>query len=65
MAKSEMATIHITAYPYATVYGDLKVPDEVMNGSDKKLHEYIEGHWSDIEFSDPELDFQGCDYEFE
>lgn len=60
-----MAKIEVTAYPYATVYGDLEVPDDVMNGSDDKLHEYIENHWNEIQFGDTDLDFQGCDYEFD
>lgn len=60
-----MAKIEVTAYPYCTMFGDLEVPDDVMNGSDAKLHEYISDHWDEIDFGEPDLDFQGCDYEFE
>lgn len=60
-----MAKINVTAYPYATVFGDLEVPDDVMNGSDEKLREYISVHWDQIDFGEPDLAFQGCDYEFD
>lgn len=63
--ENNMANLHITAYPYATIDGDLDVPDEVVNGSDEKLHEYISDHWEEIEFGEVDLDFQGCDYEFD
>lgn len=60
-----MSKLHITAYPYATIDGDLEVPDDVINGSDEKLHDYICDHWEEIEFGEADLDFRGCDYEFE
>lgn len=60
-----MAKLNITAYPYATINGDLEVPDDVMNGSDEKLHDYICNHWDEIKFGEADLDFQGCNYEFD
>lgn len=32
----------------STINGDLEVPDDVMNGSDEKLHDYICNHWDEI-----------------
>ena len=60
-----MAKIEVTAYPYATMFGDLDIPDKVVNGSEEKLREYISDHWDEIDFGEPDLDFQGCEYEFD
>lgn len=53
---------HITASPYATQYGTIEVPDTVP---ENEVDEYIELHWGDIKFDEPELDYAGTDYEIE
>lgn len=55
-----MSRFLITAYPYATQYGHIEVPDEVDNPWD-----YIEDHWDEIDFDEPELDYCGTDFEYE
>ncbi len=50
----------ITAYPYAVVYGSIEVPDDVEDAWD-----YIDDHFDDIKFGEPELDYCGTNYEFE
>lgn len=63
--EKNMAKLHITAHPFTKINGDLEVPDDVMNGSDEKLYDYISDHWKEIEFGEADLDFHGCDYEFD
>ena len=53
----------ITAYPYATMYGRIEVPDEVVeNGTTK---EWLSNHFNEINFDEPELDFCGTDFDYE
>lgn len=37
-----MRTISVTAYPYATQYGKIEVPEDI---SDDELREYVENHF--------------------
>lgn len=55
-------TVEVTAYPYATQFGSIQVPEELEDGDE--LHDYIEEHWNDIKFSEPELEYCGIDFEF-
>lgn len=55
-----MKTISVTVYPFATQYGEIKVPENI---SDDELHDYIADHFEDIEFDPPELDYCGADFE--
>ena len=50
--------VEVTAYPYAVVFGTIDVPD----GED--VEEYINDHFDEIEFGEPELDYCGVDIEF-
>ena len=54
----------VTAFPYATQYGTIDIPDELMgDASDER--EYVRNHWNDIEFEEPELDYSGTDFELD
>lgn len=53
--------VSVTAYPYATIFGEIKVPDEVK---DEDIRKYIDEHFDDITFGEPDLDYCGTDYEF-
>ena len=55
-----MTNYLITAYPYACQYGRLEIPDDVED-----VKEYIEDHWDDIKFEEPELDYCGTDFDYE
>lgn len=57
-----MENLLIIAYPYATQYGNLKVPE---NMSEDEKQQYIKEHWNDITFREPDLDYCGTDFEFE
>ena len=57
-----MKSITITAYPYATVCGHLDVPDNI---DEDVAYEYVQNHWREIEFEEPELDFCGTDMDIE
>ena len=50
----------ITAFPYATQYGRLEIPEDVED-----VKEYIEDHWNEIQFEEPELDYCGTDFDYE
>lgn len=54
----ETKEVVVTAYPYATMCGRLKVPKSVTN-----LDEYVTEHFNDIKFDEPELDFHGTDFD--
>ena len=51
-------TITVTAYPFATVYGTIDVPDGVED-----VETYVSDHWDSIEFGNIDLDYCMCDYE--
>lgn len=52
----------VRAYPFALQYGTIEIPDDVPEG---ELNEYIETHWENIKFDEPELDYTGTDFEYE
>lgn len=55
-----MSKYLITAFPYATQYGRLEIPDDV-----EEVKEYIKDHWNEIQFEEPELDYCGTDFDYE
>lgn len=55
-----MTNYLITAFPYATQYGRLEIPDDV-----EEPREYILQHWNEIQFDEPELDYCGTDFDYE
>ena len=57
-----MENVIITAYPYAIQYGNLKVPKD-LNEEEKR--QYINEHWNEISFGEPDLDYCGTDFDFE
>lgn len=48
----------VTAYPYATVWGEIEIPDDV-----KDVRQYVKDHWDEIKFGEPDLDYVGTDFE--
>ena len=52
--------VNITAHPYATVYGTIEVPDGVED-----IKAYIDEHFDDIDFGNPDIDYQGTDYDID
>ena len=52
----------VTAYPYATQNGWIDVPPFIP---EENVQEYIENHFSEIEFDPPELDYNGTDFDIE
>ena len=55
-----MKTIFVTAYPYATQFGKIEIPDDI---DDKDVRDYLSEHFDEIKFEEPELDYCGCDFE--
>ena len=55
-----MKTIFVTAYPYATQFGKILIPDDI---DDKDVRDYLSEHFDEIKFEEPELDYCGCDFE--
>ena len=53
-----MAKVDVTAYPYATVWGELEIPDDTED-----VRGYVRDHWDAIKFGSPDLDFCGTDFE--
>ena len=56
-----MKKILVTAYPYATQSGTINVPDSLP--TEKEIQDYVREHWDDIEFSEPDLDYCGTDFD--
>lgn len=52
----------ITAFPYATQYGTIEVPDNIP---EEEIDSYIETYWEKIEFEEPELDYSNTDFDKE
>lgn len=52
--------VNVTAYPYAVQFGEIDVPEHVEN-----IEEYIHKNWDNIDFTEPDLDYAGTDFEFE
>jgi len=50
----------IRAYPYAIQYGVLEMPDDI---EEDMRDEYINEHWNEIKFDEPELDYADTDME--
>ena len=48
----------VTAYPYATVWGEIDIPDDIED-----VQQYVKDHWDEIEFGEPDLDYAGTDFE--
>lgn len=64
-SQEAMATLHITSYPYVTMYGDLDVPEELLAKGDLAIREYVSDHWDEICFDETDTDFTGTEFEFE
>lgn len=54
----------ITAYPYATQFGRLDIPEEIADDKDA-VSDYIKDHFDEVYFSEPELSYWDADFEFE
>lgn len=50
----------IRAYPYAIQHGVLEMPDDI---EEDMREEYINEHWNEIRFDEPELDYADTDME--
>lgn len=53
-------TITVVAYPYATATGAIDVPDGL---SKEECLDYVKEHFNNIDFSGPELDYCGTDFD--
>lgn len=57
-----METVKVVAYPYARQSGKIQIPEGL---SEKDKAEYVKEHWNEIEFSAPELDYRGTDFDID
>lgn len=57
-----MKTVTVTASPYATVYGSIKVPDNI---TENNVKEYVKEHFNEIKFGTPDLDYAGTEFDCE
>lgn len=58
-----MAKINVTAYPYATICGEIEVPSNIKG--EENIKAYIEEHWNDVKFGESSLDFVGTEFDIE
>ena len=59
--KKEGRKFCVTAYPYAVQWGTIIVPEEYQ--TKLEVENYIDEHFDDIEFGQPDLDYAGTDWE--
>lgn len=60
LIMSKLKTVSVIAYPYATQYGTIEVP-ATLDGDE--LKQYIDCHWDDIVFGEPDLDYDWAGYD--
>ena len=60
-----MKNITIYANPFAQITGHIIVPNKIPTNDENILIEYINEHWNEIDWDEPELDFAGTDLQFE
>lgn len=53
-------TVEIAAYPWATVFGILEIPEDIP---DDEIESYVLDNWDNISFGEPELDYCNIDFE--
>lgn len=58
-----MKSILITAYPFAMQYGRIDIPDDITDPEEART--YIINNWDDIDFDEPDLDYEGCGSTFD
>ena len=58
----EKRTIHVTAYPFAVQSGTIEVP---ANLSEEELYDYVSENFDNIKFDEPDLDYQGTDFDLD
>ena len=57
-----MKKVTVTAYPFATQYGRIEVPDNLEG---EELREFLRDNWDNIAFAKVNLDYAGCEFEVE
>ena len=62
MQWTEKNIVYVTAYPYASVTGTLEIPETVQSDD---IDEYINEHFDEIKFDEPELDYRNPDFDWE
>ena len=53
-----MKLVNVHVAPYADQYADMYIPKEL---DDEAAVEYVQEHFNELMFSDPELDYAGID----
>ena len=48
-------------HPYADQYAEIEIPHNITGTP--AIKEYIENHWHEIQFEEPDLDYSGTDFE--
>lgn len=54
--------VSIFAHPYCNICGEIEIPDDVK---ESEIENYIEKHWHQIKFGEPDLDYACTDWEYE
>ncbi len=57
-----MKTLFVRALPFATQSGSIEVPDNLPK---EQYDEYVQQHFNDISFDEPDLDYCGIDIEID
>ena len=58
-----MARYLVTAFPYATQYGGIDVPEEIIKKGENSVRKFISDNWNTIGFGEPDLDYAGTDFD--
>jgi len=55
--------VTVIAHPYADITGTIQIPKDIKGEED--IRNYVNNHWKDISFGEPNLDYCGTDIEIE
>lgn len=61
----EMKKVDVFCHPFCDTHGTIKVPTEIVDAGKMSVVDYINEHFDDIKFGEPDLNYRGTDYDIE
>ena len=65
MAKKGYKRYSVHVSPFAHQYGEIMVPENVVEKGEEEIERYIREEFGSIKFSEPSLSYRGVDIDFE
>lgn len=61
----KMKKVDVFCHPFCDTHGTIKVPTEIVDAGKMSVVDYINEHFDDIKFGEPDLNYRGTDYDIE